>query len=425
MRLQKKHAWLLPVGVGSFIGTLCAAGFLLGVLDSWSNRATDRLFLSRAPDPSITVVAIDDASINQVGRWPWARSVHAELIKKLSDAGAKVIAYDVNFPEVSDAQDDQALADALKASGRVVLPEELKDLVTGAGGQLTYSLILRSIPLIAQQAAALGHSNTPPDTDGIVRRIALSVGTGGNAVPSFVEQVAHLDGLDVDLAAAPLDDDGRMVVNFPGAPLQTFRTIPAADVLNGTADLSAVKGEIVFVGSTAPDLHDALLVPTSNGVLMPGIEIHASTFDTIIGRHWLTPLPPLVMALIVFLLGFLVGGFVPLVRARWSIPLLILIWIVTVIIAFVAFDRGIIVDIVWPTIVLVFSYAAVTLERRVMSDRERRELKNAFSRYVSGSVVDSILKDPSKLKLGGERRRMTVLFSDIRGFTTISEGLSP
>lgn len=427
MKLKKKSRLFQPILVGSVVGVLCAVGSLVGVLDSWSNRTTDRLFLPRSPDPSITVIAIDDASINQIGRWPWPRKVHADLIQRLSDAGAKVIGYDVNFPEHSDAENDQALADALKASGRVVLPVELQ--LKAERDTLTYDTehILSPIASIKSSAASLGHVNTPPDSDGTVRRLPLEVRASDNSSAwyALVFEVARLAGLESHLKEALSLRAHRLIINYSGPPMNTFRTIPAKDVLNGTSDLSPLKNGVVFVGSTAPNLHDSVLVPTSYGVLMPGVELHASIYQTIASRRWLSPIPKQFMAIILFLLGMLVGIFVPLVRARWSIPTLILIWIAMVVISFIAFDRGHIIDVVWPTLTLVFSYVAVTVERRVQSDRERREVRAAFSRYVSPSVVDSILKDPSKLELGGERKRMSVFFSDIRGFTTISEGMSP
>ncbi len=421
---SRKRRFFQPILVGLMIGLICAAGFSFGILQSWSHRATDRLFIHRIPDSHITIVAINDASIATIGRWPWPRKIHAELINKLTDAGAKVIAYDVNFPDSSDPADDTALADALRASGRVVLPVELKLEFTSSGLRYAPGSVLASIPEIASAAAAAGHSNTPPDADGIMRRIPLLVrAPDGGSIDAFAVQVAKFAGLSAQLSAAPVDHDHRMMVNFDGPPFHTFRTISAAAVLRGTADLSVIKNGIVFVGSTAPDLHDSLLVPTSNGVLMPGAEIHASIFDTIAGEHWLRPVPFVFMGLFILLLGVLVGLIVPFIRARWSIPVLLVVWIAVLIGAFMAFDRGFIVDIVWPTFTLVFGYAAVTLQQRVQSDRDRRELKSAFSRYVSESVVNSIIKNPSQLKLGGERKRMSVLFSDIRGFTTISEGL--
>ena len=417
---------LRPIWIGGAVGVLAAMGFALGIFSSWGARMTDRFFLPHAADSSITVVAIDDASIGKIGRWPWPRSVHADLIKKLSDAGAKVIAYDVNFPEVSTPDQDQALADALKASGVTVLPVELQ--LQQTNNQLTFDArtVLSPISLIASSAKATGHSNTPPDTDGIVRRVPLAVrAQDGSIIPSFVSEVARVAGISQHVKDAPLDGYGRTMVNFPDRPLAAFRLLSAADVLRGTADLSAIKGGVVFVGSTASDLHDALLVPTSNGVPMSGVEIHASLYDTLSHERWLQPVPAALTMLVLVLLGLLIGLLVSRLRARLSVPILIASWVVMLIVAFVVFDRGWVMDVVWPTLVFVFADALVTLERRVTSDRQKRQLKSVLTRYVSPSVVESILKDPSKFKLGGERRRMSVIFSDIRGFTTISEGLSP
>jgi adenylate cyclase len=116
---------------------------------------------------------------------------------------------------------------------------------------------------------------------------------------------------------------------------------------------------------------------------------------------------------------------VPRVRPRYSILSFLVIWVGWLVTAFALFDRGYVLDIVWPTLVIFFAYAALLLERWRDVEAQRRQLRSAFSRYVSGSVVESILQNPDKLKLGGDRRRMSVLFSDLRGFTSLSEGLTP
>ena len=415
-----------PIVLALAIGVLASLGFISGLLGSWSARVNDRFFLSHSSDPSIMVVAIDDASIGQLGRWPWSRQVHASLINALKLDGAKVIAYDVNFPEVSDATNDQALADALKSAGNVVLPVELQ--LETAASNLSYdpAHILSPISLIASNAAATGHTNILPDADGIARRVALSVGAPDHStIPSFVAQVAQLDGMSANLSQAPVDGTQGMIVNFPNAPFKGFRTVSAVDVIRGAVDPSLLNGKVVFVGSTAADLHDSLLVPTSLGLPMPGIEIHASAFDTIVTRNWLQQAPAWALVLLILFYAFVAGFAAAHMRARESVLGVLVVWIVYVVCVFVLFDKGWIADLIWPTLALFVSYGAVTLERRVTIDRQRRELKVAFSRYVSQSVVDSILRDPNRLKLGGERRRMSVLFSDIRGFTTLSEGMTP
>lgn len=417
-----------PVLIGGTIGALAIGGLFFGLLHTWSARANDRLFLSHPTDASITIVAIDDASLGRIGRWPWSRRIHANLISKLSAAGAKVIAYDVNFPEPSTHEDDQALADAIRDAGNVVLPTELS--LQMERDHFTYDphAVVAPISLIRSAAKATGHSNTPPDVDGIVRRIPVFVYApdgDSSVVPSFAVEALRVAGFEDTRFLAPTDSTGQLVVNFAGPPFRSFRTLSAADILRGTTDLSLLKDKIVFIGSTAADLHDALLVPTSDGLPMPGIEIHASLFDTILHQRWLRHAP--MWALLIELMGLalLVSVLVSRLRPRVSLLATILVWIGTVSLAFALFDLGWLVDIVWPTLTIFFAYAVVTLERRITADRQRRQFKQALSQYVSPSVVEAILRDPSKLKLGGERRRMSVLFSDIRGFTTISEGMTP
>ena len=422
----KNKDGIRPLVLGGVIGLLCAAGFAFGLLETWSARVEDRLYVGHPADTSISIIAIDDASITQIGRWPWPRKVHADIISALAHAGVKAIGYDVNFPEASDAENDSALATALKDAGNVVLPVELQ--ISQQTGVFTYdsSHVLSPIPELSASAKATGSSNTPPESDGVMRRVPLLItAPDGSKTSSFVAEIARITGNGTRIDEAPLDASHRLIVNFAGAPFKNFRTISAVDVLRGKADLSPLKDGVVFVGSTASDLHDALLVPTSDGVLMPGVEIHASTFDTLIGRHWLQAVPPVGEALLIIICAIFVAFFGLRFGTRWNIVLTTVLWVVVVVASFMLFDRGWLVDIVWPTLAIGFSFAFVTLERRIAADRQRRELKSAFTRYVSSSVVESILKDPSKLSLGGERRRMSVLFSDIRGFTTISEGLSP
>lgn len=417
-----------PIAIGGCVGLLAGLGLLTGILQNWSNPTLDLLFLPHKPDSRLTLIAIDDASLTQIGRWPWPRQTHAQLIGKLKDAGAAVIGYDVSFPEPSDKGDDQALASALKEATNVVLPLELTLLQSR--NSLTYDPknVVQPIASLSSSAGSLGFVNSPPDADNVFRRLPLTVKSpDGSVVPSFESEVLRLAGTPGLLRGAPLDSLGRMRVNFSGppAPAGTFRIISAADVLYDKADPAPLKDGIVLVGATAYDLHDNLLVPTSRGVPMSGVEVHASILDTLLSRRWLQSVPDWLQALYLIILGLFIGFMVPRVRARWSIPITLAIWFASILISFLAFDRGWLLDILWPTLVFVFAYAAVTLERRLASELQKRQLKTAFSRYVSPSVVEVIIADPAKLKLGGERKNMSVLFSDICGFTSISEKLSP
>ncbi len=418
--------WLKPLAVGGAVGLVCAVFMWAGLMESWSHRATDKMFLPRPADARIAIVAIDDASIARLGRWPWPRGTHAKIIDNIAAQKPRAIGYDVNFPETSNPADDAALAQAVKNAGNVVMPIELEVKTSSDAVYFDSSKMLRPIPEISGAAVRLGHVNQQPDSDGVVRRVALAVTAPDKSrIPSFASQVAEVGGTKVDPAEGT-DAQKRLIISYPDAPGKAFvNWFSAADVFDGSVRLDALKGAFVLVGATAPDLHDTVITPTSNGRSMPGVEVHASVLDTLLQHRFLRAVPAWFNALLLAVLGLLMGLIVPRMRARWSVPMALAIWIGWFVAAFLLFDRGWILDVLWATFTLFIGFAAVVLERRIASERQKREIRNAFSRYVSGSVVKSILDDPSKLKLGGERRRMTVLFSDVRGFTTISEGLKP
>lgn len=421
---SKRHV-RRPLILAGVIGVVAAVLYTSGAFTTWSHRVTDRFFLDRPADPSIVLVAIDDTSLSQIGRWPWDRKIHGEIIDALSAAGVRAIGYDVNFPEPSDSLNDAALEGSLRKAGNVVLPIELTIHQERKTLMFDRETVIAPLPALSTAAKATGHTNTPPDADGVVRRIPLFVTAPDTTlVTAFALQVLKIADPSYPASAIPLDALSRAMVNFNGPPKKNFDTISAVDLLRGTVRPETLKDKIVFVGSTAADLHDDQLVPTSRGVPMPGVELHASVYDTLMTQRWLQAVPAGIQALLLVLLSLIVGLLLSVVRSRYSIPMLLVLWAGIVVGSFILFDHGWIIDLFWVTLTLALVSAAVILERRVTADRERHELRSAFSRYVSGSVVEAILRDPQKLKLGGEKRRMTVLFSDVRGFTSIAETMS-
>lgn len=410
--------WLVSLGLGVF----CALLFVLGVFGSWQWKLSDKLFLPEKPSLEIAIIAIDNTSIQAIGRWPWQRSVHARLLDILSTAQPKVVGLDVAFPEASP--DDAQLVAALKKV-RVVLPAEAigvqlyKDKEVSLVGAES---VLNSY--LAGYSANLGLTNLPADSDGVVRRVPITIYIGHDFEYSFFYKIlTALFGSRDDIYKDYLDEYHRLRINFAGPP-GTFETFSYNDVLTGKVLPETFENKIVLIGATAPDLHDEQLVPTSNGRPMSGVEIHANIIQTVLTRNFLREVPVASMAGLIALLALFCGFLFERLRPAKGLVAAVILFVAYVVTALTAFEYGWILNLLYPLAVIGLVYVAVLILKYLGEVKERRRLRRVFSQYVSPTVVEEVLALP-ELKLGGTKKNLTVFFSDIRGFTSISEKLTP
>ncbi len=407
----------------SLLGSLA---LVVGVGEGASTRLMDRLYPARVVDPSITIIAIDNASLTEFGRWPWDRSIHARIINTLAEAGVQGIVYDVNFSEATASSTDQGLAEAMRAAGNVILPIELSLMSKTDGWMSDPARAVQPLPLFAQSARALGHANTPLDRDNVARRIPLAVGGMSDPVYPMAYIAALMKGWNpLAQGGIPTDRQGNMLIAFPASPERAFRVVSARDLLGESFEKNTLRGAMAFVGATAPDLHDERIVPSSRGVPLSGVGLHASAYDTLIGRHWLRIVPVWLEALFLVFLALLLGALLPRFRPVSGALLTALVMIGCLLASVLLVDTGYLLDPLRPALTAFFISVILLAERWFTTDRRQRELRTMLGRYVTSSVVDVLTREPEKLKLGGTRRYMSVLFSDLRGFTTLSEGLSP
>ena len=487
-------------------------------LDPWMKvlypielKALDARFKVRGmrdPGPEIAIIAIDDKSIEKIGRWPWSRSVFARMVDILSKGEAKVIGFDILFllpeeqPEYSkirqlmdryrnldlakvspqgprfygemtnalkQADHDSKFAQSIEKSGRVVLalllhpgrqkkkepskPQELNnyDLYKGvysSVGKIEQGFHVTTVqareifpPLKPFMAAArgLGYANSFPDEDGSLRRETLAIEYAGEYfLPLSVSMLAAYldltpqqirinpgDSLELGSLVADTDESNRFLINYYG-PAGAYPYYSFNEVLEGKVSPSIFKDKIVLIGWKAAGIGDFWVTPTSPA--LPGVEKQATIISNILHQDFIIRNKYLViwdLALILITgltLGLLIPKLSPLGASSFSLLLCVLL---AAFIQYTFSHAKLWIYAVYPFLTIGLAYSCTIIFRLLTEEREKRKIKNTFQFYVTPSVVNEMLKNPEKLKLGGDRKELTVLFSDIRGFTTISEGLDP
>jgi adenylate cyclase len=494
---------------------IIAAGILayfirIPFFDLMELKTIDLRFMARGekkPMQTVVLAVIDEKSIDQEGRWVWPRDKIADLINKISTAGARVIALDMIFAEpdntgsvpiirdiyrklendgaideqtanylqrLTTAQDkDSLLADVIKNSkAKIVLGNFFNDSVKDTAHldadrkKLQEALIQNSriklvhytseeafhsrflefdvpeanIPLISNAARYSGFFNMFPDKDSIFRWgtgiIKYNDGLYANlsleALSAFWDQPLELkvgdngvESLKIGDHYIPTDELGRIMVNYRGG-MMTFPYISATDILKGKGNSEQLKDKIVLVGATAVGIYDLRATPFDN--IFPGIEVHANLIDTILARDfiffpaWGAYISFFAMLAAGLLLSFIIHRVNVLIGGMSAAAILVgYIYLCTYLFS----HKGVVLNIVYPSTVIILVYIIISAYRYLVEEGQKRFIKNAFSTYVSPAVVEQLIKSPEKLVLGGEKREITAFFSDLEGFTTISEKLSP
>jgi adenylate cyclase len=397
------------------------------------------LFVPRDPSPNIVIAAIDDDTLAQYGRWgEWPRSLHAQAIENLADARAMAIGYDVLF--ASETANDPMLAQAMADAGNVVIAVAGEGQISSPTREITFQNVIRPTATLENASVATGHVSVLIGEGGVVREMPLVImDAAGETYPALMLSVLHthfkqelpsqfvvdngvMHLLDRDI---PVDDTKSMRINYAGPP-GTYTMISYADIIQGNFDPELVKFKMVLVGMTATGEPDSWVTPVSPEK-MYGVEIHANAMDTILTGHYLVDEGRGEPLLAILLLAVVLGLALPFLNMRWGALLSILLFIAYGLAVFFSFDYGHVLNILYPLLAVPIIYGAVLICRITSVQADRRETRDIFGKYVSPQVAHEILNmaDTDRLKLGGVRREVTVFFSDIRGFTAMSEKMSP
>ena len=467
----------IPVAAAVVAAVLGLLGFVHNIeLKTYDLRvaATAR---PAAPANNIVVVAIDNESIRRleplVGRWPWPRLVHATVVDYLAAAGAKVIAYDILFPErdirkfmVGDTEwtgteSDAALVESTKKAGNVVhVAEASSPELIDASRAIAENLdapalntrpsfsgcveprprVTPPFPELAAASRAIGHSMFIYDADGPLRRVSPIVQVGERLIPSFAIATVTASGM-TPAVETRVDDSGHCAAMIAWrGPAETSNGQPTftsysfydlfysqQQLLEGqkpAIDPALFKDHIVIIGAAAEGLKDFFTTPFAKGDIN-GPEVHANLVDSFFAGRSIVAAPAWATFALIIAAVLTVGVAGAFLDAWWTGAVAAVFAIVLAWQSVALFARGIWIPVTVPGLALVFAYVGDLAWKYVVEGREKRQVKKLFSRYVSKDVYDQLVAHPHLAALGGARRNMTVLFSDIRGFTTMSEKGTP
>ena len=409
------------------------------------------------PDSNIVIVAIDDQTFASIpARFPYPRSLYARIIENLLEAGARLIVVDIEFtePDAQNPQEDIRLAEAIAYAGNIILAGKI---VTEFGyNDIRNTYLLKPLDILLESGASWALVNVIEDPDGFIRRYFLYQPHNNRfyyplAIAAYQALLDTSAQVEINNGVARLGDlnipkiFNTMLINYRG-PAGTFPTYSLSSVLDDADyDLGpdedtdifelhkmwgTFKDKVVFIGASAEELQDNKFTPffqfRGRRQKMPGVEIHANALSMLLHgdfiarleRHWNL----LIMLVLAFLLTFLGVQARPLVASIFAF-LITLSYLAAILVAFIKLRVWI--DAVGPLASIFLSYVGGVAYRVTLERQEKGRVKRVFQQYVAKSVVENMLASGEMPRFGGERRELTVLFSDIRSFTSYCERHEP
>ena len=445
-----------------------SSGRRLPIVEEFGLKSLDAMFRVAAnpakADKRIIIVEVDQASLDHFEKdniaFPWPRSMYSPIIEFAAKHGARAVIFDILFNNISPYGEDQdlAFAESIKNSGITYLASAFK---SGDGRDKTNEAVRRfgvkldgiapaslfntsaspPMPVFLDAAKGIGAVTLKPDIDGVYRRVSPFIQYDGSLIPSLFSAPlisggkAALQGetLIAGSLAIPVDGEWRMWVNFHGSR-GTYKRYSAAKVISAhmaesaggapIIDAKEFEGAYVFVGYTAAGLYD--LKPTPMSSISPGLEVHAAALDNLLNGDFLRTMPNPITHSSALLCSASVAMAVVIIPS----------WIGAAAVSAVIFGAILAAGLwlfsigLWVNLVTVLGAAAISfvlaaVYKYQVEGKQRRYIQRAFQHYVSPKVVSQIIKEPHRLALGGEKREITVFFSDLVGFTTLSETLPP
>ena len=446
MKKEKKPLNLraiLLLGTLTLVLLLQIAGLFPNVttpLEQMEYSARDILMRLRGketPSDDIVIVAIDDESFSGTGfQWPWPRSYFAKIVDQINAGGGKVIGVDIFLSEPDHIEsNDLEFADAL---GRSPAAVNVLQIIKNGDEQFSSLTLVQPLSPYRNILDGIGITSFIRDEDAIIRSMQAFDSYNGETYYHWAFEVARLY-LGVEMPSNPTGKSllfngktvplnaGQLLVNFTG-PAGSYPTYSAYSVALGDVleqDPDAFRGKIVLIGATTVTLQDIYPTPFSTKIPTSGVEIVASTIDTLIQGKYITQASPWVAFLITILAGLLAYLISFSKRPSLTVTLLLAGMAGYLAIAFIIFLRQrYVLPVVIPQVTLFLGVVLPTLEQAVSQELEKRRVRSLFSRFISPEMVDQMM-ETQDLSTLNKRSDISIIFSDIRGFTTLSEKLTP
>lgn len=440
---------------------------IFSIVESIKLKTIDSFYALRGPiqpqDTTIVIVGVDDESLQSLPEdWPFPRSYHAKLVRNLTQAGARAIIFDIEFIETSTliTEDDFDFRDAIKQAGNVILAGKIAYEAGRYGVQ--QELLLKPNTFFLDDSVAWGWGivNSFEDRDGFLRQYFLFLQHESQVYyPLAIEAYKLIARPTIPVEANRTGDEfilgerripkieaNTMMINYSGPPGEAFRTYSYANILDDAnfdlvdqedtdvfenhLELQTFKDKIVFIGAMAEELHDKKFTPffsyKGEHVKMAGVETHAHALSTIMRGDFIQKIDPFVDFIILVLFILLATTSIIYLKPLHATLLIVVEIVLLNLGGYLAFShRGVIVDVTTPLLGILLCYVSGLIYNIFTERREKFRIRRIFQHYMSPAIVTKMIDSGRLPEFGGERRELTVLFSDIRKFSSFSEKHEP
>jgi len=469
-----------------FLTTFIIGGILVGIYlflpeyySTLENNSRDIFFKSKGiekPKNKVIIVDIDEKSLEQFGQYPWKRTILASILKKLADAGVGIVGLDIMFPE-TDRTSPHRFAEefGLDVTKFDNYDEVFGSIVGSTPTVLGYTFnleatkfifrdtpdipamiieqgltenndfmihsedIILNIPTIQDQAYSSGFFNSTPDPSGIIRSVPLVIKYDDEVFTSLAFEMVRLAkgieeinieydengvvGITLGDKFIPTDRYGRLFLNYRG-PGRTFKYISAADIYNGDFNKSEIENSFVLVGTSAAGLFDMRSTPLDS--VYPGVEVHATAIDNLLAGdflykpNWLDGFNVIVIIGIVFIISLLFN----IIPANFVLGLFpVFAFGIFKGIEYMLFHEKVMVSVLFPFSTLFITTFILTIINLFIEQKQTKLIKSKFAAKVSPAVMEDLINSGGQDVMVGKTKEITVMFSDVRNFTNISESM--